>query len=82
MIDTTEGTAAVVAGAVREARDMARFAFACDVQLAAAHDANVRRAVAIGVDITASTLAHALKLAPGSDARRAFMVACGAAIDA
>jgi hypothetical protein len=78
MISVTEGLAAVLGVALREAHDTARFAAASDFQLPKNCDAQAQRACAMGVELAATAVARSLGFLPGSDARKAFMVACGA----
>lgn len=67
---------AVIAVAINEALATARFAAAADFTQWEG-DEGARQTVALGVELAAVALAHALDLKPGSDARVAFMTACG-----
>jgi hypothetical protein len=71
---------AVIARAVRDALDTARFAAASDYHLPKTSDEAIRAAVKTGVELAAVALAHALDLPPGSEARKAFLTACGASL--
>jgi hypothetical protein len=70
---------ATIARAIRDAIETAAFAADDDFRHHSEPHAKARAAVRCGAELAATALAHALELAPGSDARKAFLTACGVA---